>query len=380
MEENLGELIFDIMVEEYNDKIEKSKNIEDYLKEKNKQELISLYFLYRHAGAAENIVEDVTQLMKTKKENIIKQIVVFLDSNIVSILQFMNKRRMEDINTLANYDEFYKIEKNHKMDISLDTIKILKQLGFIFCKKVDGGIVIHMPDFIKNKIKNLNKKDYYLDYYDEILLYSKGMAETYGAINIHKAYEIINKDIPIEFEKYSNIIKFVSILELDTIYYSFKYITICNFNLRDEELEKLMNSKAEIVKYNREFYENIANNNYIFNLKEYKEFREFLKDDFELDINEDELLRGEIINDYIDISQTNKDEAKNILNNTIDRYFEVDDLDKFVIIRYIDKIKSRMPKWMLGGAVEKENLDVKIGRNDRCLCGSGKKFKNCCGR
>ena len=37
MEENLGELIFDIMVEEYNDKIEKSKNIEDYLKEKNKQ-------------------------------------------------------------------------------------------------------------------------------------------------------------------------------------------------------------------------------------------------------------------------------------------------------------------------------------------------------
>lgn len=68
MEENLGKLIFDIMVEEYNDKIEKSKNIEDYLKEKNKQELNSLYFLYRHAGDAENIVEDVTHLMKTKKK------------------------------------------------------------------------------------------------------------------------------------------------------------------------------------------------------------------------------------------------------------------------------------------------------------------------
>jgi preprotein translocase subunit SecA len=24
--------------------------------------------------------------------------------------------------------------------------------------------------------------------------------------------------------------------------------------------------------------------------------------------------------------------------------------------------------------------DVKIGRNDPCPCGSGKKYKNCCGR
>ena len=59
----------------------------------------------------------------------------------------------------------------------MDTIKILKQLNFIFCKKVDNGIIIHMPSFIKNKIKKLDEKKYYSDNYKEILSYSKEMAD-----------------------------------------------------------------------------------------------------------------------------------------------------------------------------------------------------------
>ena len=46
MEENLGEIIFDIMTNEYKDKVDKNKDIVDYLKDNTKNELLSLYLLY----------------------------------------------------------------------------------------------------------------------------------------------------------------------------------------------------------------------------------------------------------------------------------------------------------------------------------------------
>lgn len=39
-----------------------------------------------------------------------------------------------------------------------------------------------------------------------------------------------------------------------------------------------------------------------------------------------------------------------------------------------------MPNWKKGGKIENEVKDKKIGRNDKCSCGSGKKYKNCCGK
>ena len=42
MEENLGEIIFDIMTNEYKDKVDKNKDIVDYLKDNTKMN----YYLY----------------------------------------------------------------------------------------------------------------------------------------------------------------------------------------------------------------------------------------------------------------------------------------------------------------------------------------------
>ena len=57
MKENLGELIFDIITEDYKDKIEPGKDLIRYLKENTKTELSSTYLLYGYAGNVENVVE-----------------------------------------------------------------------------------------------------------------------------------------------------------------------------------------------------------------------------------------------------------------------------------------------------------------------------------
>lgn len=379
MEENLGKIIFDIMANEYKDKVDKNKDIVDYLKDNTKNELLSLYLLYGYAGNNEYIVEEIVELQNKKKEEIIKRIINFLDNQIVSILQFFNNKRMEDIKDIAYNQEISEFSKNKENNISLDTIKILKQLKFIYCKKEKNGIIIHMPKFIRDKIYNICG-NLYLEYYEAIISYSKGIADTYGAVLIQDAYDIIKNDILISFEKYDNIIKFVSILELEPIYYSFQYQCLCSFNLRDENIAKILTSAKNIEIYDKKMYEDIGNDNYVINLKEYKEFRNFLREYYNFDINEDKMLRGEIVCDYIDNTQVDTKRATENINDALDRYFEIDDLEKQIIIGYIDKIRKKMPIWKQGGKIDNTVQLPKTGRNEPCPCGSGKKYKQCCGK
>lgn len=379
MEGNLGEIIFDIMTNQYKDKVDKNKDLEDYLKDNTKNELLSLYLLYGYAGNNEYIVEEIVELKNKKKEEVIKRIITYLDNQILSILQFFNEKRMDDIKIIAHNQEIQESNKNKRNYISLDTIKILKQLNFVFCKKEKDGFIYYMPKFIRDKINNI-RGSLYLEYYDQVISYSKGIADTYGVINILKAYNIIKNDVLISFEKYDSIIKFVSLLEIEAIYYSFEHQSLCSFNVHDEEIMQILELNKDIVLYNKQMYEDIGNDNYLMHLKEYQDFRKFLKVEYSFDINEDEMLRGEIINDYIDKAQLNEKEAKENVEKALDRYFEIDDFDKYEIIKYIEKIREKMPVWKNGGKIDSTIRFSNVGRNDSCPCGSGKKYKNCCGR
>ena len=101
---------------------------------------------------------------------------------------------------------------------------------------------------------------------------------------------------------------------------------------------------------------------------------------FEFDINDDEILRGEIITDYIDNAQLDEKKAKEVIRDTLDRYFDIDDFEKQAIIGYVDKIRKKMPIWKQGGKIDFTDQIHKVGRNEPCPCGSGKKYKACCGR
>lgn len=382
MNKKLAEIIFDALTENYKDKVDENKDLKEYLQEKTKNELISLYLSYGFAGNKEDIVEQVDTLKNTKKEESIKSIIEFLNKDFSKIFRFFNKSRFDEIEYIAKQEgilEFKKVEKNK---FSFDTIKILKQLGFIFCKREKDVVYFHMPNFIKDKIKNC-EKCLYLDLYQDIIEYSIGIANTYGVIHIIDAYDIIKKDIEISFEEYESIVEFFSLLELEPILYSFKRQAICNFNLDDEEIDKILleNTKNEYVIYNKEFYKNMENGKYVSNLLEYKQFRNYLKEVYMFDIDEDELLRGEIIDDYIDMWQVDNNKAKKFIDEALDRYFEIDRLDKALIIRYVDKIKNNMPIWKEGGRINIEEDKIKkVERNEKCPCGSGKKYKNCHGK
>ena len=55
------------------------------------------------------------------------------------------------------------------------------------------------------------------------------------------------------------------------------------------------------------------------------------------------------------------------------------------ISKKLNSLKKQMPSWRLNGFKPCElsnqiQTKVKISRNDLCPCGSGLKYKNCCGK
>ena len=75
--------------------------------------------------------------------------------------------------------------------------------------------------------------------------------------------------------------------------------------------------------------------------------------------------------------------------------YEPDDAHLNRVLKLLTNMHNSIPSWMNNGWAPDELADaqkgrrtfyngdgsrMKVGRNDPCPCGSGKKYKNCCGR
>ena len=375
--ENLGELLFNYLTEDYKDKVDSNKDLRDYLSECTKNDLLGLYLLYGYAANNDYVIEDIVSFRKEKKEFIIDRIMDYLDVNFLSIIQFFNEKRMDDIFGMSGEQEIFSFSIKTNNYYSIDTIKILKQLKLVFCKKEKNGIIIHMPRYIREKIQKLTGNTY-LEYYDDIISYVIGILDTYGAIFIKDAYDIIKKDIAVQYERFESIVKFVSILELDMINFSYEYNCLFNVNLSKKDIELLLKKNVDKkVIYDKLFYKNMNNGSYLENLNEFKELKNYLEKLYDFDINDDEDLKCYIIKAYVDYAQVDSHRAKEYINSALERYFEIDDIEKNIMIGYIEKIRSKMPIWMQGGKINIEMADKKVGRNELCPCDSGLKYKKC---
>ena len=341
--------LFDIFTEGYKDKLDEKKDLKDYLEEKTKDELIGIYGRYYLAGNM-NDIDKIKEIKGESKENIINKIINLIDTQLISVFQFMDDDRMEQIKNIANDDGFSTFELGEINNFSIDIMMKLHLLGLIYAKKENEKTIIHMPNFVKNKIRNI-EGNFYLDYYDDLLIYLEGMVYTYGVIDMKKAYEYISNEIPINFNKFNSIVLFTAYMELDKIYFKSPEMVLANIELTEDQISKLANRKIKLEKYDLKFFKSMADGTYLKNLKEYKSFRNYLKDNFKYDLNDDEDLRKELIQSYSDIAQVDERKALQVLKMMISDNFDIDDDEEQIMIGYINNIREKMPIWKKGGKI-----------------------------
>ncbi len=273
--------------------------------------------------------------------------------------------------------------------------------GYIYLLIENNQYILTMPYEIKQMYQNTKKPEFEQQYKEYILLakYLTAAANLYGAISTKKFLEIYNSQnvSQLTFKEFYN--KSMILQIKPQLFYVFPDIIVSEYFLHEEdELLELFTEtankpyyippKEKFLKYVDSFY--IEMTPQLKALKSFilssickdKELVDVLIEDLWLQFSIDaelETILDEFERRDIDIKEkhfiklvTLLTEAHNNTRQWYNRGHTPAELFKLYSSQIVPLSKSN--------SSYPQNRPRKIGRNDPCICGSGKKYKHCCGK
>ncbi|GAA0062856.1 YecA family protein [Clostridium sp. CTA-1] len=341
---------------------------------------------------------DVKGASKLNKKELVHVLESELQNNLNEVIS--NIGFYEYIFLDRYFDEIEYINKNtNKFD---NAINDLKKKGIIFQIDEDKNKVV-IPEELKDNIREnfIEEEEFNLGFYisKDILKVVQVLLHYYGALSLEELYEIIHsmssnlnygkdRNIEIEFDRsyLTNLLSdnnrsYYGIKKQDNTYYVEDVINL-SYVLQGHKAIQYLDYKELSINYIRKF------NKEEFYIKPLEKLKKYMKEN--LNIKEEKLnelmystsclMKNAFSVDYIFEDIKGRIYLK---NEEIER--DIKDI--------ITEINNNIEKWCLRGhsiteiklkedkiyeKVEKVNHKGKIGRNDPCPCGSGKKYKKCC--
>ena len=341
---------------------------------------------------------DVKGASKLNKKELVHVLESELQNNLNEVIS--NIGFYEYIFLDRYFDEIEYINKNtNKFD---NAINDLKKKGIIFQIDDDKNKVV-IPEELKDNIREnfIEEEEFNLGFYisKDILKVVQVLLHYYGALSLEELYEIIHsmssnlnygkdRNIEIEFDRsyLTNLLSdnnrsYYGIKKQDNTYYVEDVINL-SYVLQGHKAIQYLDYKELSINYIRKF------NKEEFYIKPLEKLKKYMEEN--LNIKEEKLnelmystsclMKNAFSVDYIFEDIKGRIYLK---NEEIERYIK----------DIITEINNNIEKWCLRGhsiteiklkedkiyeKVEKVNHKGKIGRNDPCPCGSGKKYKKCC--
>lgn len=263
--------------------------------------------------------------------------------------------------------------------------------------------VLNLPYDVAQALKNIDWKVYYKsarsnDTMLEVLI---GFCKVYGIIYHEQAIRQLKMYFSLEGsdEKILKMIK--QLIDLvDAIDYNDKLFYLSSV-IEPEVLAENINSRSDIIqkRYKKSELLKISKADFYHKGHHMKDFRHFLRSETDVPEQDIDQLCG-YISDAFEMSDPFGDVVSNVLE-----LFNVDDLDFMnFITSMLKNIHNETPQWQLKGhspnnlrttEINEKPVNIlamneekvvdfqsmkKVGRNDPCPCGSGRKYKHCCGK
>nr|WP_242831604.1 SEC-C metal-binding domain-containing protein [Clostridium botulinum] len=368
-------------------KLNEKNNLETLLNNLTKNDLTDIRKSLDVKGASKLNKKELIEVLENKLKNNLNEVI----SNI-GFYEYIFLDRY--------FDEIEYINKNtNKFD---NAINDLKKKGIIFQIDEDKNKVV-IPEELKDNIKEnfIEEEEFNLGFYisKDILKVVQVLLHYYGALSLEELYKIIHsmssnlnygkdRNIEIEFDRsyLTNLLSdnnrsYYGIKKQDNTYYVEDVINL-SYVLQGHKAIQYLDYKELSINYIRKF------NKEEFYIKPLEKLKKYMKED--LNIKEEKLnelmystsclMKNAFSVDYIFEDIKGRIYLK---NEEIER--DIKDI--------ITEINNNIEKWCLRGhsiteiklkedkiyeKVEKVNHKGKIGRNDPCPCGSGKKYKKCC--
>ncbi len=262
----------------------------------------------------------------------------------------------------------------------------LRNRGLVFTGTINDELFIILPKELMELFKNKINKELYekARLNKEIIKSIAGMIYYYGVMDIKSIKEALEKVFLCEFD-----FDFIKAIALSGEELGYDYVVdeevLCHIDVEDVEKliqdQKLCNN--DYYKFDKRSLVKAGEPDYIEENKQAEKLKKVFRELFVIDNN---ILREEMDSFIIAIkNEMSKEEA---IESFLEAY-EIESEEEKEIFKYELEVFARsIRRWSLKGYSENEIKkneqrvvnEVKIGRNDPCTCGSGKKYKKCCGK
>ena len=264
----------------------------------------------------------------------------------------------------------------------------LRGIGVLFCGMQDGEMIWYMPEEIRAEYQKINNGAYAdaVNLNTEVMRLAAGMVYYYGIIDYDQLYEKICEQIYTELD-FSD---FMGIIFNGGCWYP--QVVPTEKDLMHEAVmnpEALQAAQRErgVGAYADFPYDKLydaGQDGYIESTEAYRALAQYLMQKKKLDV----LEAAEAVNS-INVVFQNGYGMREIMGLLHDHKLDMDNqADEDKLLELMDEYFHTIPQWVLKGHTLEDAAALprytavrtgrKIGRNEPCPCGSGKKYKNCC--
>ena len=324
---------------------------------------------------------DVKGITSLKKAEVVERIREVIIKNVDLMINSLEETSIKFLQELINYGGV----KKYQCDLLINS-NFLRNRGIVFTASINGELYVILPEELRVLLKEKITKDVMAASREksDLIKAIAGSTYYYGVISYSAIREILESTFNTEVTD-EKIKELVLIGEELGYYYVIEEDGLCHIDVENSnKIVKLQKkNKKNICKFDKKTLIKAGVPDFMEEHKSGKNLQRALGEMFIID---KEILKDEM--DSFTISIKNEMPMEKSINLFLDAY-EIDNEEEKNIFAYeLEHLAKSIKRWSLNGYSENEITkqeqrvvnEVKIGRNDPCLCGSKKKYKKCCGR
>ena len=324
---------------------------------------------------------DVKGITSLKKAEVVERIREVIIKNVDLMINSLEETSIKFLQELINYGGV----KKYQCDLLINS-NFLRNRGIVFTASINGELYVILPEELRVLLKEKITKDVMTVAREksDLIKAIAGSTYYYGVVSYSAIREILESTFNTEVtdEKIKELVLIGEELGYD---YVIEEDGLCHIDVENSnKIVKLQKkNKKNICKFDKKTLIKAGVPDFMEEHKSGKNLQRALGEMFIID---KEILKDEM--DSFTISIKNEMPMEKSINLFLDAY-EIDNEEEKNIFAYeLEHLAKSIKRWSLNGYSENEITkleqrvvnEVKIGRNDPCLCGSKKKYKKCCGR
>lgn len=324
---------------------------------------------------------DVKGITSLKKAEVVERIREVIIKNVDLMINSLEETSIKFLQELINYGGV----KKYQCDLLINS-NFLRNRGIVFTASINGELYVILPEELRVLLKEKITKDVMAASREksDLIKAIAGSTYYYGVVSYSAIREILESTFNTEVtdEKIKELVLIGEELGYD---YVIEEDGLCHIDVENSnKIVKLQKkNKKNICKFDKKTLIKAGVPDF---MEEHKSGENLQRALGEMFIIDKEILKDEM--DSFTISIKNEMPMEKSINLFLDAY-EIDNEEEKNIFAYeLEHLAKSIKRWSLNGYSENEITkleqrvvnEVKIGRNDPCLCGSKKKYKKCCGR